>query len=87
MADRLDLQDDVAKAEPRIDEYTAKLVSKGRWDVPGYKASIHLSAAYVKACLTDGNTRRSLAILPWSRVVTTVHRSCLQMTNPSTKSI
>ena len=30
-------QDDVAKAEPRIDEYTAKLVAKGRWAVPGYK--------------------------------------------------
>ena len=31
------LQDDMAKAEPRIDEYTAKLVSKGRWMVPGHQ--------------------------------------------------
>jgi hypothetical protein len=31
------LQDDVAAAEPSIDEKTAKLVSKGRWTVPGYK--------------------------------------------------
>ncbi|KAI7929929.1 hypothetical protein M0657_001614 [Pyricularia oryzae] len=31
--------DEVAAAEPSIDEKTAKLVSKGRWQVPGYKAS------------------------------------------------
>lgn len=30
-------QDDVAAAEPSIDEKTSKLVSKGRWNVPGYK--------------------------------------------------
>ncbi|KAK4453353.1 ATP synthase subunit D [Podospora aff. communis PSN243] len=29
--------DDVAAAEPSIDEKTASLVSKGRWSVPGYK--------------------------------------------------
>ncbi|KAI9655513.1 MAG: ATP synthase d subunit [Bathelium mastoideum] len=29
--------DEVAAARPDIDEKTAKLVSKGRWDVPGYK--------------------------------------------------
>lgn len=29
--------DEVAAAEPSIDEKTAKLVSKGRWVVPGYK--------------------------------------------------
>ncbi|KAM7205348.1 NAC domain containing protein [Rhypophila sp. PSN 637] len=29
--------DDVAAAEPSIDEKTAALVSKGRWSVPGYK--------------------------------------------------
>ena len=26
----------MAKAEPRIDEYTAKLVYRGRWIVPGH---------------------------------------------------
>lgn len=31
------LQDDVAAAEPSIDEKTSKLVSRGRWGVPGYK--------------------------------------------------
>ncbi|RYO82246.1 hypothetical protein DL764_009642 [Monosporascus ibericus] len=29
--------EEVAAAEPSIDEKTAKLVSKGRWTVPGYK--------------------------------------------------
>ncbi|KAI1079588.1 ATP synthase subunit D [Whalleya microplaca] len=29
--------DEVAAAEPSIDEKTEKLVAKGRWDVPGYK--------------------------------------------------
>ncbi|KAJ4416616.1 ATP synthase d subunit [Gnomoniopsis sp. IMI 355080] len=29
--------DEVAAAEPSIDEKTAKLVSRGRWGVPGYK--------------------------------------------------
>jgi len=29
--------DEVAAAEPSIDEKTAQLVSKGRWTVPGYK--------------------------------------------------
>ena len=29
--------DEVAAAEPSIDEKTAQLVSKGRWGVPGYK--------------------------------------------------
>ncbi|KAJ9155609.1 hypothetical protein NKR23_g1719 [Pleurostoma richardsiae] len=29
--------DEVAAAEPSIDEKTATLVSKGRWSVPGYK--------------------------------------------------
>ncbi|ROW13838.1 hypothetical protein VPNG_03584 [Cytospora leucostoma] len=29
--------DDVAAAEPSIDEKTSKLVSRGRWSVPGYK--------------------------------------------------
>jgi len=29
--------DEVAAAEPSIDEKTSNLVSKGRWNVPGYK--------------------------------------------------
>lgn len=37
VADNGELQDEVAAAEPSIDEKTNKLVSKGRWVVPGYK--------------------------------------------------
>ncbi|EHL00794.1 ATP synthase D chain, mitochondrial [Glarea lozoyensis ATCC 20868] len=29
--------DEVAAAEPQIDEKTTQLISKGRWQVPGYK--------------------------------------------------
>ncbi|KAF2422084.1 ATP synthase D chain, mitochondrial [Tothia fuscella] len=32
--------DDVASARPDIDQRTEQLVSKGRWAVPGYKASL-----------------------------------------------
>lgn len=31
------VQDEVAAAQPEIDTKTAELVSKGRWNVPGYK--------------------------------------------------
>ena len=31
--------DEVAKAAPEIDEYTSRLVSKGRWMPPGYQVS------------------------------------------------
>jgi hypothetical protein len=34
--------DEVAAAEPSIDEKTSKLVSKGRWSVPGYKVRLGL---------------------------------------------
>lgn len=33
-------QDEVAAAQPDIDKRTEQLVSKGRWAVPGYKASL-----------------------------------------------
>jgi len=29
--------DEIAAAQPEIDEKTSQLVSKGRWSVPGYK--------------------------------------------------
>ncbi len=41
--------DEVAAAEPSIDEKTSKLVSKGRWSVPGYK---------VRCCGLDPRFRR-----------------------------
>jgi F-type H+-transporting ATPase subunit d len=34
------LQEEVAAAQPDIDKRTEQLVSKGRWAVPGYKASL-----------------------------------------------
>ncbi|KAG9198069.1 ATP synthase d subunit [Epicoccum nigrum] len=34
--------DEVAAAQPEIDQRTEQLVSKGRWAVPGYKASLHM---------------------------------------------
>ena len=36
------LQDDVVKARPDIDEKVTQLVSKGRWNVPGYKVRLLL---------------------------------------------
>lgn len=37
----MNVQDEVAAAQPDIDKRTEQLVSKGRWAVPGYKASLH----------------------------------------------
>ena len=55
-------QDEVAAAEPSIDEKTSKLVSKGRWSVPGYKVRSCLSMVF--DCFanryTIGKIRRSL---------------------------
>ena len=54
--------DEVAAAEPSIDEKTAKLVSKGRWSVPGYKARcIPLLSLYITCPFTNtpiGEVRR-----------------------------
>lgn len=38
--------DEVAAAEPSIDEKTAQLVSKGRWSVPGYKVRFAPAIAF-----------------------------------------
>lgn len=60
--------DEVAAAEPSIDEKTAKLVSKGRWDVPGYKVRLgihHFEGAAQQH--TDTGNRRNSATCPCSR--------------------
>ncbi|KAJ4988784.1 ATP synthase subunit d, mitochondrial [Stagonosporopsis vannaccii] len=44
--------DEVAAAQPEIDQRTEQLVSKGRWAVPGYKASPH---AVSQGHWTDAN--------------------------------
>jgi hypothetical protein len=55
------IQDDVAAAQPQIDERTAQLVSKGRWNVPGYKVRLskttHSSGFYV----SNAHCRRNSA--------------------------
>lgn len=38
----LAVQDEVAAAQPEIDKRTEQLVSKGRWQVPGYKVRYSL---------------------------------------------
>ncbi|RYO90119.1 hypothetical protein DL766_002483 [Monosporascus sp. MC13-8B] len=43
--------EEVAAAEPSIDEKTAKLVSKGRWTVPGYK--VRLPPSFFMAAAVD----------------------------------
>ncbi len=42
--------DEVAAAEPSIDEKTSKLVSKGRWAVPGYKVRVLRSVEFMPLC-------------------------------------
>jgi hypothetical protein len=63
--------DEVAAAEPSIDEKTSKLVSKGRWSVPGYKVRTPLSSfsGIGKRHILTGNPtyRRSSAISRFSK--------------------
>jgi hypothetical protein len=51
--------DEVAAAEPSIDEKTSKLVSKGRWSVPGYKVGFSSPCVWWSAILTKDNRRDS----------------------------
>ncbi|KAL8387465.1 hypothetical protein RB595_009884 [Gaeumannomyces hyphopodioides] len=56
--------EEVATAEPSIDEKTSKLVSKGRWTVPGYKASCTscaTSSVSAYCAHTDSHRRRNSA--------------------------
>ena len=45
-------QDEVAAAQPVIDEKTSQLVSKGRWSVPGYKVWLKLLRSINRIRLT-----------------------------------
>lgn len=60
------LQDEVAAAEPSIDEKTSKLVSRGRWSVPGYKVR-GTSKSTRDQRITDKNCRKNSAISPCYR--------------------
>jgi hypothetical protein len=55
--------DEVAAAEPSIDEKTAKLVSKGRWSVPGYKvgSTPSLLGTLLNRWIADPPNRRDSA--------------------------
>ena len=57
--------DEVAAAEPSIDEKTARLVSKGRWDVPGYKVrnNTNLGDALRKLTASTGKIRRPVCAI------------------------
>lgn len=65
-ADQL-LQDEVAAAEPSIDEKTSKLVSRGRWGVPGYKVCYFLLAEMLNSICADIRPRKNSAISPCYR--------------------
>ena len=60
------MQDEVAAAEPSIDEKTAQLVSKGRWSVPGYKVRPYSTCRHL---IHDANStfRRNSATFPYYR--------------------
>jgi hypothetical protein len=63
--------DDVAAAEPSIDEKTTQLVSKGRWSVPGYK--VRFPRAISSQCpgvdANDANRRNSATSLCYKQLV------------------
>jgi hypothetical protein len=46
-------KDEIAAARPDIDEKTAQLVSKGRWEVPGYKVRLRQSRHCLIRCATS----------------------------------
>jgi hypothetical protein len=53
------LQDEIAAAEPQIDEKTSQLVSKGRWMVPGYKVCVfEMDGDWVATDKFTGEIRR-----------------------------
>lgn len=65
-------QDDVVAARPDIDDKVAHLVSKGKWDVPGYKVCVHPASPWpfpantVKQpadCVTLEQIRRSIRLV------------------------
>lgn len=67
--------DEVAAAEPSIDEKTSKLVSKGRWSVPGYKVRLVYSSPVFPAM------QRQIADppRPANRRDSATSRSCKQL--------
>lgn len=70
--------DEVAAAEPSIDEKTSKLVSKGRWSVPGYK--VRFVVFYFSASPSlSRNAPRLLTVPPPNRRDSATSRFCKQL--------
>lgn len=76
-----ELQDEVAAAQPEIDEKTSSLVSKGKWMPPGYKVRSFL---HPKSDYTNNDFRSASAtLLPFKRKI-----SChIMPPYPSTNTI
>ncbi|KAF3008860.1 ATP synthase d subunit [Curvularia kusanoi] len=57
--------DEVAAAQPEIDQRTEQLVSKGRWAVPGYKASLRAVLRTFRGFANNrtGEVRRSFRLV------------------------
>jgi hypothetical protein len=60
------MQDEVVAAHPEIDQRVEGLVSKGRWNVPGYKVS-YLKSGVLQLEQTNTHNRRSSATCRRSR--------------------
>lgn len=67
------LQDDVVAARPDIDQRVEQLVSKGRWQVPGYQVSAFRNSSSLQLRLTHetGEIRQPL------RTISEPSRCCL----------
>ena len=59
--------DEIAKAAPEIDEYTSRMVAKGRWMPPGYQVRSSFGDSGSERCSANDLNRRSLAICPCCR--------------------
>lgn len=73
--------DEVAAAEPSIDEKTSKLVSKGRWSVPGYKVRFLLfsSVFHTLPYLPPEKGPDLLTVPPPNRRDSATSRFCKQL--------
>lgn len=90
------VQDEVAAAQPEIDKRTEQLVSKGRWQVPGYKVRIPHSNHTLPPAITTtdlkpttGKIRRPLCALVYidSARIPHAFRGCLFMFNKENISV
>lgn len=77
------LQDEVAAAQPEIDEKTSSLVSKGKWMPPGYKVC---SFSDPKLDYTNNGSRSASAtLLPFKRKISCPFTPLYPSTNTITQ--